>query len=816
MMYRPNRYDKEVRQAVSLAREEARRLRHRVVSTEHLLLGLLRLKDPVIEGLLASLRISSKRIALALDFVMGRGSRIILSEPVLGATARATLERAEQEAAAEQAQVVSVGHLLLAILGEEDGVVAGVLESFGLYVEAVRRQLSALVSRGYENLQLTLYYQSRYETTPALNQLGRDLTLAALAGELDPVVGREAELERVVQVLSRRAKNSPALIGPAGSGKTAIIEALALRIVQGKVPDNLQRCRVVALDIGLLTVGTRFRGDFEERLKLMMREIMSAPEIIVAIDELHLLVHTDVAEGSVAAADLFKPVLARGEFRCIGATTPEEYRKTIAADPALERRFQPVTVAEATAHETLAILQGLRSHYERFHRVAVSDEALVAAVKLSARYIQSRCQPDKAIDLIDEAAARLCMQRSAAPDDVRQLRDKIVSVQREKDAAIALCDFRQALALLKSERALRKSLWQAEADWYVQSRKQRPTIETRHIAEIVAMQTGIPVMQITSRESHLLLHLEDVLRRRVIGQNAALQTLARAIRRARVNIRDGRRPCGSFIFAGPTGVGKTETARALAATLLGDEKALIELDMSEFMESHHVSRLIGAPPGYVGYEQAGRLTEAVRRRPYSVVLFDEIEKAHPRVLDILLQILDDGRLTDARGQSVDFKNTFIIMTTNAGSMPLAQFPMAFTSGRQEEHQRRAARIQGMLGVRDLLRPELLDRIDEVIVFDLLSKEHLRTIVDLMIVQTQQRLAEQAIEVQVTDAARWLLVECGYDPSCGARPLRRVVQRMLEDALADRILRGVLRSGDTALVDACDGTLFLNIQPLEHD
>jgi ATP-dependent Clp protease ATP-binding subunit ClpC len=809
-MSKLNRYTKEVRQALSYAREEAIRLRHKMIGTEHLLLGLFKINDLLVEGVFTSLHTSTVRVAQALEFVAGRGTKAFIGEPTLGPAIRAALVRAEQEAAAANEELVGLDHLLFGLLAEQDGIAIGVLESFGISLDVARHQMINLLHSGREHIILVNHYQQRYDATPTLNLVSRDLTRAALEGSLDPMIGREAELERTMQILSRRSKNNPILIGPAGVGKTAIAEGLALRIVQGQVPENLQQCRVVALDVGLLTVDTKYRGDFEARLKRIMQEIITNKGIIIVIDEVHALVKTGVAEGSIDAANLFKPMLARGEFQCIGATTLDDYRKTIETDPALERRFQPVMIVETTPQETLEVLRGLRSRYEDFHHVTISDEALVAAIQMSNRYIQSRFQPDKAIDLLDEAAARVCVQYSTAPEQVRMLRDALVSTQKQKEHAIAHHDFAIAARHRTTEIALHHQLQIAELAWDT-SQEQHPIVGEQHIAEIVTMWTGIPVAQVAGQEAENLLHLEDELHRRVIGQHEAVQAVAKAVRRSRTNIRDSHRPIGSFLFVGPTGVGKTELARALATTLFGDETALLKLDMSEFMESHNASRLVGSPPGYIGYDQAGQLTEAVRRRPYSIVLFDEIEKAHPKVFDLLLQVLDAGCLTDARGHTVDFKNTIIIITSNAGTTRLDRGEMNFTSARQGNQEQQASmyeRVQTKVlpALKSLFKPELLNRIDEIVVFHPLVEEDLREIADLMIEQTQQRVAAQGIELQVTDAARSLLVKVGYDPTYGARPLRRTIQRLLEDMLAEAILQQTLCQGYCVVVDKVDGKL----------
>ncbi len=809
------KYSQDVRQTLAYARDEAQRLRHRLIAPEHLLLGMFNVHIPLIEGLFASLHVSTQSIGQALDFVVGHGSKAILSEPVMSITSRAILARAEEAAMAQKAECIKIEHLFLAILEEPDCVALGVLESFGIHLTLARDQLAVLLSGGYERLNLSAQYYARYEATPTLNQVSRDLTLAALDDTIDPLIGREAELERTMQILARRTKNNPVLIGPAGVGKTAIAEGLALRIVQGNVPDNLRQSRVVALDVGLLSVGTRFRGDLEERLKRILHEVTSVAGIIVVIDELHTLAQTGVAEGSVDVANLFKPLLARGEFQCIGSTTLDEYRKFIEADPALERRFQPVSVAETNAEETFQILQGLRSRYEVFHQVTISDEVLQAAVKMSSRYIPERFQPDKALDLLDEAAARVCVQRSLMSTSVQQCRDELVTVQREKDYAIVQHDFPRAARLLHSERQIRHSLWLAELEWRAQHIQQCSPVGVQDIAKVVAMWTGIPVVEIAGEEALRLLNLEQALQRRVIGQREAVHAVARAVRRSRTDVRDARRPIGSFIFVGPTGVGKTELARALAETLFGDENALFKLDMSEFMESHHAARLTGAPPGYVGYDQAGQLTEAIRRRPYSIVLFDEVEKAHPKVFDLLLQILEDGRLTDAQGQAVDFKHTIIILTSNVGTIEWSRGGMLFTTQRSEQerqlHTYERMRALMPLALKAVFRPELLNRIDETIVFHPLELVHLREIVDLLVAQTQKRLAAQHIELQVSDAARALFVARGYDAEYGARPLRRTVQSLLEDMLAEALLQGTCAAGDVVLVDIVEGQLNATIQ-----
>ena len=815
-MSRLQHYTKEARQAIACAREEAQRLRHKTVGTEHLLLGILKVSDSTIEAVFSLLHVSTQLVVQALEFVVGYGNKTSLTEPALSAATRAVLVCAEQEKADDHAELMKIEHLLLALFCEPDSVTVGVLESFGALPAAMREQLEMLRQHGSQTLDLARQYEVWYALTPTLNQVSRDLTRAALSQELDPLIGREAELERTMQILSRRSKNNPVLIGPAGVGKTAIAEGLAQRIIQGTVPENLLHHRVVALEVGLLTVGTRFRGDFEERLRRIVQEILQARGIILVIDELHALTGTGVAEGSIDAANLFKPLLARSEFQCIGATTLDGYRLSIEADPALERRFQPIMVQETSPQETLEIVCGLRSNYAEYHHVIIADEALIAAVHLSARYIQDRYLPDKALDLIDEAAARARVQRSTVPDHIRRLREELLLAQRAKEYAIAQHDFAIAARHRSGELLLSQQLHELEQEWAKAHEQDRPLVGAQEIAQIVSLWTGIPVVQIAVEEAERLLHLEDELHQRVIGQHLAVQAVARAVRRSRTNLRDGRRPIGSFIFVGPTGVGKTELARALAAALFDDERALIKLDMSEFMESHQVSRLTGSPPGYIGHEEGGQLTEAVRRQPYSVILFDEIEKAHPQVFDLLLQILEDGRLTDAHGRTVDFSNTLIILTSNAGTAQLARSDIGFLASQPEQTEAATARISTIVMpvLKALFRPELLNRIDDIVSFHPLQPDHLRQIIDLMIDHVQQRMTEQRMTLQVTDAARALLVKRGYDPVYGARPLRRAVQTLLEDLLAEAILQGTFAPGDTIIADVSNEQLTVNTSNAE--
>ena len=818
-MSRFDQYSNEARRALAQAREDALRLNHKTICTEHLLLGLLEINDPLVEGVFSNLGANSARVRQALEFVIGRSSRPLLSEPTLSAPARMVLDLAEEEAQEAHAPEVGTDHLLLGLLREGGGIAAGVLESFSIALDPARYQLAQLHKQGRKMTAFAAEHMARYNMTPTLNQVSHDLTAAALAGQLDPVIGREAEIERTMQILARRSKNNPVLIGEAGVGKTAIAEGLAQRIADGKVPDLLKDKRLVSLDVGLLTIGTKYRGDFEERLKKVVNEILTAGNCIIFIDELHTLLGAGVAEGSVDAANLFKPLLARGEFQCVGSTTLDDYRKLIMKDPALERRFQPVTISETTPEQTLEILIGLRTRYENYHRVTITDDALHAAVQFSVRYIQDRHLPDKAIDLIDEASARLCVGRSIAPLEARELREQLLKLEEQKDLAIAQREYARAADLRDHENDLRQRLLSIENQWTHTRDEEHPEVGEKEIAEVVSMWTGIPVLKVSQEESQRLLQLEDELHRRVIGQEEAVSAVARAVRRSRAELRDRRRPVGSFIFVGPTGVGKTELARSLAASLFGSEDAMIKLDMSEFMESHNAARLVGAPPGYIGYDQAGQLTEAVRRKPYSVLLFDEIEKAHPKVFELLLQILEDGRLSDAKGRVVDFRNTIIVLTSNVGASLLTRrSDYGFSQGKRDDRNEKAEyeRMKDLLmpEIKQLFKPEFLNRLDEIIMFHSLTQPQVRQVLDILLAQMQARLSEQFIMLDVSDSAKDLIAERGYDPAFGARPLRRTLQNMLHDPLAEALLREDVRPGERVRVEPDeDGTLKLRVMAI---
>lgn len=812
------RFTERAQKVFLLAQEEARRLKHPAVGTEHLLLGLLREGEGIAAKALQTLGVDLQKLREEVEKVVAPGETRPGEEVGLTPRAKKVLELAHEEGRRQGVSYVGTEHILLGLIREGEGVAARILISQGLSLDKVRRQVLMLlggigpVPPGHPHAGMA---RGRSQT-PTLDDLGRDLTQLAREGKLDPVIGRDREIERVIQVLSRRTKNNPVLIGEPGVGKTAIAEGLAQRIVEGKVPEILADKRVVTLDMSAVVAGTKYRGEFEERLKKVIDEIRNAGNIILFIDEVHTLVGAGAAEGAIDAANILKPALARGELQCIGATTLDEYRKHIEKDAALERRFQPVTIGEPTVEETIEILRGLRDRYEAHHRVKITDSALKAAARLSDRYITDRFLPDKAIDLMDEAASRVRLRAYTAPPDVKELEEKLEKLQKEKEAAVVSQEFEKAAALRDQEQQVRAELEKIKNSWAQRKELDQSIVTEEDIAEIVSSWTGIPVSKLREEETERLLRMEEILHRRVIGQDEAVRAVARAIRRARAGLKDPKRPIGSFIFLGPTGVGKTELARALAEALFGDEEAMIRFDMSEYMEKHTVSRLLGAPPGYVGYEEAGQLTEAVRRRPYSVVLFDEIEKAHPDVFHVLLQVIEDGRLTDAKGRTVDFRNTVIIMTSNVGAQLIRrEGRLGFKAGaREAEENYEAMKERVTEELRRTFRPEFLNRIDEIIVFHALNEEHMKEIVELMLRNLGRRIAEYGLYLEFTGAAKELLVRKGYDPMYGARPLRRVIQRMVEDRLSEEMLEGKFKAGDEIIVDAKGEELTFSLKRVD--
>ena len=802
------RFTDRARRVVVLAQDEARSLNHNYIGTEHLLLGLITEGEGVAAKALESLDINKDAVRSAVIDIIGEGEKPVEGHIPFTPRAKRVFELSLREALQLGHNYIGTEHLLLGLLKEGEGVASQVLIKLGADLGKVRQTVIELLSGyqrngddGRESVGVGASSSGSGQTNSAiLEQFGRNLTQAARENKLDPVIGRRTEMQRVMQILSRRTKNNPVLVGEPGVGKTAVVEGLAQAIVAGDVPETIKDKQIYSLDMGALVAGSRYRGDFEERLKKILKEIRTRGDIILFIDEIHTLVGAGAAEGSIDASQMLKPMLARGELQTIGATTNDEYRKYIEKDAALERRFQPVKVDEPSVEETVGILKGLRDRYEAHHRVIITDAAIQAAAELADRYVSDRFLPDKAIDLMDEAGARLRISRMTAPPELRELDEKIAEVKRNKESAIDDQDFEKAASLRDEEQKLTEERKQKESSWRDGSRDSIAEVTEDDIAEVLAMSTGIPVFKLTQTESAKLLKMEDELHKRVIGQDAAVKALAQSIRRTRSGLKDPKRPGGSFIFAGPTGVGKTELAKALAEFLFGDEDALIQLDMSEFSEKHTSSRLFGAPPGYVGYDEGGELTEKVRRRPFSVVLFDEVEKAHPDIFNSLLQILEEGRLTDSQGRKVDLKNTVIIMTTNLGTRDINKGVLTgfqSTENITHDYSRMKAKVNEEL--KQHFRPEFLNRVDEVVVFPPLDKEQIKQIVDLMIANLAKRMEAQDMKLQITDEARELLADRGFDPVLGARPLRRAIQRDIEDALSERILFGDILPGQVVTV-----------------
>jgi ATP-dependent Clp protease ATP-binding subunit ClpC len=806
-----DRFTKRARRVLSLAQEEAQRLNHNYIGTEHLLLGLVREENGVAVRVLRELGVDPRQIRERVERTVGRGQRALYGKLSLTPRTKRVIELAVDEARRLGHHYIGTEHLLLGLVREGEGVAVDVLKGLGVSLDKVRSQTARVMMESAS--QPASAQSESNKQTPLIDQLGTDLTTQAAEGKLDPVIGRQLEIERVIQILSRRTKNNPALIGEPGVGKTAIVEGLAQRIVKGETPDTLLGKRVLMLDVGSLVAGTMYRGQFEERLKRVIDEIKQS-ESILFIDELHMLVGAGSAGSSVDAANILKPALARGELQCIGATTLDEYRKNIEGDAALERRFQPVTVDEPTIEETIEILKGIRSRYEAHHNLEITDEALVTAAHLAARYVPDRYMPDKAIDLIDEAAARVRLYKIPFATDMGQQFAEIQAVRRQKEEAISAQRFEDAANLRDRERGLQEEVGQLGLEWETLG-SDGPKVTEEDIAEVVSMWTGVPVKQMATEEKERLLQMEDAVHKRVIGQHEAIEAISKAVRRARAGLKDPKRPIGTFVFLGPTGVGKTELAKALAEFMFGSEEALIKLDMSEFMERHNVARLVGSPPGYIGYEEGGQLTEAVRRRPYSVILFDEIEKAHPEAFNMLLQIMEDGHLSDAKGKRVDFRNAVLILTSNVGADLINRetslgFNVSREDARSEAESYERMKDKVMSELKRTFRPEFLNRVDGTMVFHALNREEIKQIVDLELDKVRARLVEQQVTLKVTGEAKGYLADEGYDPHFGARPLRRVIQSKVEDVLSEGILAGTFQMGDTVLVDFQGGKINLEV------
>jgi ATP-dependent Clp protease ATP-binding subunit ClpC len=792
MASRFEKFSERARRVLTIAQEEARNLNHSYIGTEHILLGLVREEEGVAARVLTNLGIGLSKVRSAVEFIIGRGEKPGSGETGLTPRAKKVIELAIDEARQMGHNYIGTEHLLLGLLREGEGVASSVLDSFGITLERARAETAHILTQGTPKTRMP----RSTSRTPALDQLGIDLTAAARAGKLDPVIGRHKEIERLIQILSRRTKNNPALIGEPGVGKTAIVEGLAHRIVSGDVPETLEDKRLIALDMGSLVAGTKYRGEFEERLKKIIDEIKTAGNCVIFIDEFHTMVGAGAAEGAVDAANILKPSLGRGELQCIGATTLDDFRKYVERDAALERRFQPVLVEEPSVDETMEILRGIKERYEQHHHLTISDEALSTAANLASRYIPDRFLPDKAIDLVDEAASRVRIRHRTMPVTLKQAKEQCDNIRKDKDAALATQQYDYAAELRERELQIDEKIKQLEAEWRSEQEQEEVVVKKEDIAEVVSMWTGVPVVQLADDETSRLLHMEEVLHQRIAGQEEAVNAISKAVRRARAGIKDVRRPMGVFLFLGPTGVGKTEMARTLAEFMFGSEDTLIRIDMSEFMEKFAVSRLVGAPPGYVGYDEGGQLTEAVRRKSYSCILLDEIEKAHPDVFNILLQIFDDGHLTDAKGRRVDFRNSIIIMTSNIGAETIRKGTVLGFTQRSDEVKTREQSYERMKDnlLKELkdpkngFRPEFLNRMDDIIVFHTLTKEQIRMIVDLMLTTVSRQLADKEIKLATADAAKDFLGEKGYNEEYGARPLRRVIQDMIEDRLSEAVLR----------------------------
>jgi len=810
------KFSERARRVLSLAQEEAQRFNHNYIGTEHILLGLVRENDGVAAKVLSSLGVELSKVRSAVEFIIGTGERSSAGEIGLTPRAKKVIELAVDEARRLNHHYIGTEHLLIGLMREGEGLAAGVLESLGVDLDKVRAEASKILTQTVQQASSGSGGRSA-SRTPTLDQLGIDLTNAARAGKLDPTVGREEEIQRVTQILSRRTKNNPVLVGEPGVGKTAIVEALAQRIARNEVPSTLQGKRLVTLDMGALVAGTKYRGEFEERLKKVIEEISNSGNCVRFVDEIHTMVGAGAAEGAVDAANILKPSLARGELQTIGATTLDDYRKYVERDPALERRFQPVTVSEPDTEQTIEILRGIKSRYEDHHQLEITDEAVRAAANLASRFITDRFLPDKAIDLIDEAASRVRINFSTAPLSVSEASKMLETLRKEKDEAISARQYEFAAELRDREAKLSEKLATLEKEWEKDKGDEKPVVTEEHIAEVLSMWTGIPVTRLSETETERLIRMEEVLHETVVGQDEAISLVSKAVRRARTGLKNTKRPVGIFIFSGPTGVGKTYVVQKLAEFMFGSEDAVVRVDMSEFMERHSVARLVGAPPGYVGYDDGGQLTEAVRRKSYCVILLDEIEKAHPEVFNILLQIFDDGHLTDAKGRKVDFRNAIIVMTSNIGSDLIRQDRTLGFAPKGEGDEGKRADYERMKNnvldeIKKFFRPEFLNRIDGTVVFHALSREHVHEIVDLEFKTIASGLLEKGISLEVTDQAKDWLAEKGYDPMFGARPLRRVIQDTVEDKLSDAILEGKFSPGDTAVIDMAEDEIAVTVQP----
>lgn len=801
------RFTERAQKVLALAQEEAVRLGHNNIGTEHILLGLIREGEGIAAKALVALGLGLEKIQDEVESLIGRGQE----QPTNFAytpRAKKVIELSMDEARKLGHTYVGTEHILLGLIREGEGVAARVLNNLGVSLNKARQQVLQLL--GSNEVVSSSHGNTNNVNTPTLDSLARDLTAIAKEGNLDPVIGRSKEIERVIQVLSRRTKNNPVLIGEPGVGKTAIAEGLAQKIINNEIPETLRDKRVMTLDMGSVVAGTKYRGEFEDRLKKIMDEIRQAGNIVLFIDELHTLIGAGGAEGAIDASNILKPSLARGELQCIGATTLDEYRKYIEKDAALERRFQPITVDQPSPEEAIQILHGLRDRYEAHHRVKIPDLSIEAAVKLSDRYITDRFLPDKAIDLIDEAGSKVRLRSYTVPPNLKELESRLENIRKEKDSAVQSQEFEKAASLRDTEQKLREELEVTKNEWKEKQGRTDSEVTPEDIAQVVASWTGIPVIKLKEEETERLLKMEDILHSRVIGQSEAVKAVSQAIRRARAGLKDPKRPMGSFIFLGPTGVGKTELARALAESMFGDENAIIRIDMSEYMEKHSTSRLVGAPPGYVGYDEGGQLTEKVRRKPYSVVLLDEIEKAHPEVFNILLQVLEDGRLTDSKGRTVDFRNTLIIMTSNVGADLIKKnTSLGFTANLDSGHDYNNMKDKVMSELKKSFRPEFLNRIDEIIVFHSLDQEHINEIVTLMSEELRKRLKDQEVDFILTESAKQFLAKEGYDPAYGARPLRRAIQKHIEDRLSEELLKGNISKGDMLTIDENEGALTVS-------